>query len=369
MIRLTVPSIDEGDLRAVAEVLRTGFLVQGKQVAQFEEAVAQYAGTEFAVALANCTSALHLALLALEVGPGDQVAVPTYSWPATANAIVLCGARPVFIDIDRSTYTMDPERLETALAKERFKAILPVHAFGGMADLERIGGIAAKFGVPVVEDAACALGSTLRERRAGSWGTMGCFSFHPRKAITTGEGGMVVSNDGVLVRKVRALRNHGQDPDAPGPDFILPGYNLRMTEFQAALGSSQMTKLERVIEARRERAAGYDDLLRGSPFTPPAALAASRHVYQSYVIQLPRTAAARRTEIIAELRREGIETSIGTYHMPMTKWLREQGSHAPGDFPVTDDVAARSLALPLYEGLTAADQERVVGALGVMASH
>jgi dTDP-4-amino-4,6-dideoxygalactose transaminase len=360
LIRLTVPSIDEDDLRAVREVLQTGFLIQGKQVAQFEETVARYAGTTYAVAVVNCTAALHLSLLALDIGPGDCVAVPTYSWPATANVVALCGATPLFIDIDPSTFNLDPARLEAALGRQPVKAILPVHAFGGMADLERIRPIAARQGIPIVEDAACALGSSLAGRRAGSWGVMGCFSFHPRKAITTGEGGIVVTDDAALARRLRMLRNHGQDPDAPAPDFMLPGYNLRMTEFQAALGSSQMLKLERIIEARQMGANTYDRLLQGSAVKSPVGLPNSRHVYQSYVALLPASAAHRRREIIAALRQREIECSIGTIHIPLTTYFKTAGSYRTGDFPNTDDVAARALTLPLYEGIAGADQERVV---------
>ncbi len=363
MIRLTVPSIDEDDLRAVREVLQTGFLIQGKQVAQFEESVARYAGTEHAVAVVNCTAALHLALLALDVGPGDCVALPAYSWPATANVVVLCGATPLFIDIDPATFNLDPGRLEGALDRQPVKAILPVHAFGGMADMERIRLIASRHGIPVVEDAACALGSTLADRRAGSWGVLGCFSFHPRKAITTGEGGVVVTNDPALVRRLRMLRNHGQDPDALVPDFVVPGYNLRMTEFQAALGASQMLKLERIIAARRTGAGTYDRLLQGSCVKPPVGLPHSRHVYQSYVVLLPANAAPRRREIIAALRQREVECSIGTVHIPLTTYFKRERSHREGDFPNTDNVAARALTLPLYEGITGSDQERVVEAL------
>lgn len=363
MIRLTIPSIEEDDLAAVRRVLLSGYLVQGREVAAFEDAIARYVGMTHAVAVANCTAALHLALLALEVGPGDLVAVTTYSWPATANVIALCGAKPAFVDVDPSTFNMSPDALEQALRRAPVKAILPVHAFGGMADMLRIGDIAARYGVPVVEDAACALGASLAGRMAGTWTVMGCFSFHPRKAITTGEGGAITTNDPVLARKLRVLRNHGQDPDAPAPDFILPGYNLRLTEFQAALGVSQMGKLERVIAARRDRAAHYDALFKNSLITPPAALPSSRHVYQSYVALLPVEAAPRQREIIAGLKCQGVETSIGTYHMPLTGYFRAQGGYRAGDFPCTDDVASRAISLPLYESITGEQQEVVVAAL------
>ena len=363
MIRLTVPSIDQDDLRAVHEVLASGFLVQGPQVALFEKAVAEYVGVEYAVAVTNCTAALQLALLALGVGPGDRVAVTTYSWPATANVIALCGAEPLFVEIEPSTFNMDPEALAAALREHQVRAVLPVHAFGGMADMERINAVAAEHGVPVVEDAACALGAELQGRQAGAWAAMGCFSFHPRKAITTGEGGIITTDDAALARTLRVLRNHGQDPDAAAPDFVAPGFNVRLTEFQAALGSAQMRKVDRIVASRRAAAAVYDRLLDGTELAAPAVLPGSRHVYQSYVVLLPAEAAPRRAAIIAALREAGIETTIGTYHMPLTTYFRTRSGHAPGDFAVTDDVAARAISLPLYEGITEEQQRAVVTAL------
>jgi dTDP-4-amino-4,6-dideoxygalactose transaminase len=363
MIRLTVPSIDEDDLQAVREVLQSGYLVQGPRVAGFEREVADHVGVAHAVAVANGTAALHLALLALGVGPGDRVAVTTYSWPATANVIALVGAEPVFVDVEPGTFNMDPDRLAEALDRAAVRAVMPVHAFGGLADMPRIAAIARSHGVPVIEDAACALDTSVQGRRAGAWGDLGCFSFHPRKAITTGEGGMVTTNDAALAKAMRILRNHGQDPDAASPDFVAPGYNLRMTEFQAALGSAQMRKLHRLVESRRAQAAVYDRLLAGTALSGPATLPESRHVYQSYVALLPREAAPRRAEIIASLKEQGIETTIGTYHMPLTTYFRSRYGFAPGDFPVTDDVAARAVSLPLYEALTTEEQEHVASAL------
>jgi len=363
MIRLTVPSIEEDDLKAVREVLATGFLVQGQRVAAFEQTVAAYVGTRHAVAVANCTAALHLSLLALGVGPGDRVAVTAYSWPATANVIALCGAEPLFVDVDPTTFNLAPAALDRALATGPVKAILPVHAFGGAADLPAILAVAERRGVPVVEDAACALGTDLAGRRAGGWGRLGCFSFHPRKAVTTGEGGMVTTDDDALARRVRILRNHGLDPDNRVPDFVEPGYNLRLTEFQAALGSSQMAKLERIIAARQLAAARYDALLARTELTAPAALPGSRHVYQSYVALLPPEAAARRGEIIADLRAREVETTIGTYHIPLTTYYRSRFGFQPGDFPAADDVDRRSISLPLFESITLEQQRTVVESL------
>lgn len=363
MIRLTIPSIEEDDLQAVREVLESGFLVQGKQVAAFEEEVAAYVGTRYAVAVSNCTAALLLALQALEIGPGDKVAVTTYSWPATANVIVLCGAEPVFVDIDPATYNMDPEVLAETLRRTRVRAILPVHTFGGMADMERILQVAETHGAPVIEDAACALGADLHGKRAGAWGVMGCFSFHPRKAITTGEGGMITTNDARLSRRLRILRNHGLDPDAPAPEFVAPGYNMRLTEFQGALGRTQLTKLDRLIAGRIRAALLYDSLLNGSEFRAPKATGGSRHVYQSYVVSLKGAASAARDSIVQEMRERGVEVTIGTYHMPLTSYFRQRGYYRADQFKHTDEVAISAISLPLYEQIDAESQAKVVATL------
>ena len=361
MIRLAVPTIEEDDIQAVVEVLRSGFLVQGPNVKAFEKEYAAYVGTEHCVAVTNCTCALYLGLLALDIGAGDKVAVCTYSWPATANAIRMVGADPVFVEIESETFSMAPAALEAMLAAQpAIKAVMPVHTFGGAADIEAICAISAKAGVPVIEDAACALGTEQKGKRAGSVGVMGCFSLHPRKAITTGEGGMVTTNDANLARRIKMLRNHGQEPDAAKPDFVTFGHNLRLTDFQGAMGLSQMKKLERIIAARLAVARNYDRLLEGTGIRSPRSLAASRHVYQSYVVLLPPELRTKRDEVIQAMKRREVETTLGTYHMPLIKYYRSWGNFNIGDFPVTDDVAARALSLPIYEKLSEADQSRVV---------
>lgn len=362
LIRLARPDIDQEDIAAVAEVLRSGFLVQGRQVAAFESQVAGLAGASHGVAVANCTAALHLSLLVLGIGTGDAVAVGAYSWPASANAIALTGADPVFIDIDPSTWTMRPDALATALAADpRIKAVMPVHVFGGLADLPALVRLADARGLPVVEDAACALGASLDGRPAGGWGRIGCFSFHPRKSITTGEGGVLVTADRTLAQRARALRNHGLDPDAALPDFILAGYNLRLTEMQGALGVAQLKKFERLLAHRRIAADWYAEALTGLGVTLPKALAPGAHAFQAYVVLLPRN--APRDQVILKLRHAGVEATIGTHHQPLTSYFRARGGHRPGDFPVTDDVAARALALPLHSAVSRPDIDRIAAAL------
>jgi perosamine synthetase len=379
MIRLAMPSIEGDDLKAVRDALESGYLVQGRRVADFEETVAARAGAPFAVAVGNCTAALHLALLALGVKPGDIVMVTAYSWISTANVIELCGARPEFIDVDSVTFNMSPVRLKESLdrlmsspsASGKVKAVLPVHVFGQMADLPPILGAAGAFSIPVIEDAACSLGASLHGRPSGSWGVMGCFSFHPRKAVTTGEGGVVVTGDPKLAATLRALRNHGLDPEAASPDFIMPGFNCRMTEFQAALGLTQMAKMDRILAARRRLAGNYDRLFSGTSLVRPSVkMEPESHVYQSYVLLLPESAAGGRDALIRRLRESGVETAIGTWHMPMTRYFRAKYGHRKGDFPVADGVFERALALPLFEKMTLDQQsevaEKVLSAVRLM---
>lgn len=371
MIRLTVPSIAEDDLQAVSRVLRSGFLVQGEQVAAFERAVADLVGSKEAIAVSNCTAALHLSLLSLGVGAGDLVVVTAYSYVATANVIELCGARPVFVDIQPDTFNIDPAQLSETLASlmnsaetaPRVKAILPVHTFGQMADMPAILEIAGRYNLPVIEDAACALGASLDGQQAGLWGHLGCFSFHPRKAVTTGEGGVITTEDPELARKLRALRNHGQDSTSASPDFIMPGFNYRLTEFQAALGLTQLGKLERIIEARRRAASLYDRLLARTSLQAPVIAQGSKHVYQSYVALLPAEAASQRAELIRDLKAQGIETNIGTWHMPLVTYFQRAYGYRAGDFAVADEVFARALTLPLHETISSSEQEEVVSAI------
>ena len=368
MIRLAIPSIEEDDLAAVREAIASGFLVQGARVAAFENEMAGFIGVPHAIAVSNCTCALHLALLALDVQPGDICVVTAYSWISTANVIELCGARAEFVDVEPDTFNMDPVQLARVLEKlmaapdtaGRVKAVLPVHTFGQMANMEAINTICTAHSIPVVEDAACALGASQQGRQAGTWSAMGCFSFHPRKAITTGEGGLITTGDDTLARRLRALRNHGLDPAAPAPDFVMPGHNYRITEFQAALGSTQLAKFPRILAARRAGAENYDRLLDGTRLQPPGRKDGNDHVFQSYVTLLPREAAPRRPDIIRRAREAGVELQVGTIHMPLTTYYRHRYGHKAGDFPVTDDVAARALTLPLYEGITHEQQAEVV---------
>ena len=364
MIRLALPSIDDRDVAQVASVLRSGRLVQGEHVAAFERAVASRVGTAHAVAVSSGTAALHLTLLALDIGPGDEVAVPCYSWPATANVVVRVGANPVFIDIEPVTQNLDVRSLKRAASEHpRLKAVMPVHAFGGMADMAAVVNVAQERGVEIIEDAACALGAALGGRCAGAWGKAGCFSFHPRKVVTTGEGGMITTDDRGLDARLRELRNHGLRIAETAGEFVDAGLNYRLTDFQGALGHSQLTKLDAFLDRRRYLAERYAVLLQGLDLQLPAPVEERSSTFQTYVVLLPREMAASRTVLIGHLRRLGVEVAIGTHHIPLTRYFRERDGYRPGDFPVTDDVAARSLALPMHHALSDEEQHAVARAL------
>jgi len=362
MIRLTVPTLDEDDFAAVRAVLKSGYLVQGPRVIEFEQKIAAYVGVKEAVAVTSATAALFLSLDVLELKPAQKVAVTSYSWPSTSNVISLHKAEPVFVDIDPCTFNIDPKKLEEALEEEPdIVGILPVHAFGQTCNMSAICAIARKFGVWVLEDAACALGGMWDNRPAGSWGNLGCFSFHPRKAITTGEGGIITTDDESLAEKLRILRNHGMSRQDGSVEFLMPAHNFRMTEMQGALGCSQLDKLDTIIESRRKGAEKYNELFAETSLKVPKAEELAHHVYQTYVVILPPQ--IDRNLVIENLKKNSIESTIGTYHLALTKYQKEKSKYSPTDFPHANSSYHHSLSLPLYHGITKDEQETVARCL------
>ncbi len=272
-VPITRPWFDDQEASAVAAVLESGWVSQGPRVEEFEATFAAYVGARYAVATSSCTTALHLALIAGGVRPGDEVLVPTFTFVATANAVEYCGARPVFVDVDLETFNIDPALIEAKITA-RTRAIIPVHLFGLPADMDPILEIAERHALVVIEDAACGVGSRYHDRHVGTVGLAGCFSFHPRKIITTGEGGMLVTDDAALAARVRSLRSHGAEVSdlerhagngTRLPAFSEVGFNYRMTDVQAAIGLAQMAKLEGVLDSRSELARRYDAALQGVP--------------------------------------------------------------------------------------------------------
>ena len=364
-IPITKPVLGDSELSAIAAVLDSGYLVQGSRVAEFERLVADHVGTQHAVAVSSCTSALRVALLALGIGPGDRVVVAPYSWVATANVVELCGATPVFVDIDPSTFNMNPALLRARLEALRssgeigtVRAIMPVDTFGNPAGIGDIVEVAANFSIPLVEDAACALGAQENGHPAGSLGAIGCFSFHPRKIITTGEGGMLVTNDHHIAEFARTYRNHGQQVVDGSVEFVMPGDNLRLTDLQGAIGVAQMARLAGLVEARTHLAARYDTLLSPLGFEPQRRDRGA--AVQSYVALCPPAVLA--TEVIGALRARGIEATVGTNAIPFTRYYSARYGITEADLPNTFEVAGRAVTFPLYPQMTHADQDTVVQA-------
>jgi dTDP-4-amino-4,6-dideoxygalactose transaminase len=316
----------------------------GPKVAEFEAEIARACVVADAVAVSSGTAALHLAVLALGLGRGDEVLVPAYTFPATANVVALAGAKPVLVDVDPETMNIDPDAAEAAVTRKT-KAILAVHLFGRPARVEQLPDL------PLLEDAAGALGARRGDRTCGGIGVLGCLSFHPRKIVTTGEGGAVTTSDEAIAASVRQLRNHGwASPD----DMPVPGLNYRLPDVLCAIGIPQMRKLEELLAARARIAAGYAERLQDLPVVLPAADEADRHGWQAYVLQV-----ADRDRILRELRAQGIEAQIGTYALPLLGAYRDQGF-----FPGATHAYEHALALPFHTRLTDSELDRVAEALG-----
>jgi dTDP-4-amino-4,6-dideoxygalactose transaminase len=316
----------------------------GPKVAELEAELARACAVEHAIAVSSGTAALHLAVLALGIGSGDEVIVPAYTFPATANVVALAGATPVLVDVDPETFNLDPARVKVT---PRTKAIMPVHLFGRPAPLEELPD------ATILEDAAGALGAERRGRPVGGLGRAGCLSFHPRKIVTTGEGGAVTTNDDELAERVRSYRHHGWTPSDEYADMVGGAFNYRLADILCAIGIPQMRRLDELLAARERIAAGYAERLADLPVHLPAADAGDRHGWQAYVIRLD-----GRDRVMAGLRAEGIQCQIGTYALHRLSAYRDQGS-----FPGADECFERALALPLHTQLTDAELDRVADAL------
>jgi perosamine synthetase len=348
-IRLARPDTGAAEAAAVAAVLETGMLTQGPIVAEFERELAAACETTHALAVSSGTAALHVAVLALGLEPGDEVVVPAYTFPATANVVALSGLRPVLVDVDPVTMNIDPEKVQVG---PRTKAILAVHLFGRPCRMEELPDL------PVIEDAAGALGARRAGRACGSLGLAACLSFHPRKIVTTGEGGAVTTNDEPLAAELALLRNHGwrslADADMPRPSL-----NYRLSDILAAVGLPQLRRLEELLDARTRIAAAYAERLSGLPVTLPSTDEGDVHGWQAYVIQVE-----RRDEVLHALRAQGIEAQIGTFALPLLHPYRDQGF-----FPGAEHAFEHALALPFHTRLAEPELDRVAEALDNLVSH
>jgi perosamine synthetase len=330
------------------KVLSEGFLTQGKYVEQFEKRVAEYLDVKHAVAVSSGTAALHLSLVALDIKHDDEVILPAYTFPATANVVELVGARPVFVDVDLNTFNIDVNKIEAAISSKT-KAIIPVHLFGNPAEMDFITRIAKKRKINIIEDSAGALGSQYKGRKCGTMGRLGCFSFHPRKVVTTGEGGMVVTNDVKLAENIRVLRNHGMQKKKGRADFILPGFNYRMNEIEAILGLVQIQELNSIIAERQALAGVYIDYFKDvQEVAFQEILQDSTSVWQAFVIRLKN---GRASQVLKTLKKKNIEANIGTYALHVLKFYSYKYGFKYTDFPCASSLYSSTIALPFYNGM------------------
>ncbi len=365
------PWFGGGESEAVAEVIASGWLTQGPRVQEFERAFAARVGAPEAVATTNCTTALQLSLYVSGVGPGDEVIVPSLSFIATANSVWQCGATPVFADVDPATCNLDPASVERAITP-RTKAVMPVHQVGLPADMDAFEELAARHGLAIVEDAACAIGAEHRGRPIGSLGHLACFSLHPRKVITCGEGGMIAVSDPIVAERLRRLRQHAMDKsalDRHAADKVVVehyperGWNTRMTDLQAAVGLKQLEVLETILAERRRLAERYNDLLGGMPtLETPRDPEYARRTWQSYPVRVLPEAALDAGELMDELLREGVMTRRGI----MAIHLEKSYEGSAGPLPHTEAAADEYVLLPLFPGLGDEQQDFVVDRLGVL---
>ncbi len=372
-------SLTESEIQSVLGPLRNGWLVQGPKVREFEEKWSAFTGAKHSIAVTSCTTALHLSLAALGLQPGDEVIVPAFTWIATANVVEHLGGTVVFCDIDLHTFNLDVEQLAMKITAKT-KAVIPVHLFGLAAEMNPINQLAKQHGLWVVEDAACGFGSRYHGQHVGTLGDTGCFSFHPRKAITTGEGGMITTNDASLAEKLRRLRDHGAAMSdlqrhlgarpyllADHPDA---GYNQRMTDLQAALGAAQMDRAVEIIAERQRLARIYDDAFANLAWLKtPAHVDCLEHGYQSYpCLFRPEPVTTQsvtginqaRNEWMDRLQQAGISTRPATHAVHMLSFYRNKYRLQPQDYPVAYAANDCSISLPLFHGMTEAEQNFVI---------
>ena len=392
---VTKPFFSDEEIELISCSLESGWVAQGPKVAEFEKQVASHEGIAEGVATTSCTTALHLAMVAQGLGEGMDAIAPAFTFVATENAIVMTGATPIMCDIHRDTFNMDVDKLryivETRYVKEGCKLInketgnilwgfIPVHEFGLCCDILEVNKLAKEYNLQVIEDAACALGATIEGAHQGTFGNTSCVSFHPRKSITTGEGGMVLTDDTTLAKRMRELRTHGSTVSADARDkgkgFLLPefneaGYNYRMTDVQGAMGLAQIKKLDLIIAEKRKGAATYNELIsRMLPeFIAPIEPKGYFHTYQSYVCMLDierlgigsiAEGGKHRNILLQKLEDIGIATRQGTHAVHMLGYYRNRFGYVPEDYENAYACDHLSITLPLYVGITAEDQEYII---------
>ncbi len=361
-VGMSAPDIGEREIELAVEVLRSGILSIGPMVERFEALVARQIGVKHAVAVSSGTAGLHTCLVAAGVGPGDEVVTPSFSFAASANAVMFERARPVFVDIDANTLNLDPELVEGAMSP-RTKAILPVHVFGQPADMRPIRDIADRHGVAVIEDACEAIGATYEGRNAGSLGTAAVFAFYPNKQITTGEGGMIVTDDDDLATSYRSLRNQGRDVFDGWLQHSRLGYNYRLSELHAAIGVAQMERFDELMAKRDRVAAEYSARLIDVPGvqTPCVAASTTRMSWFVYVVRLDTS--INRNSVVERLAEQDIPSRPYFPPIHLQPHYRQALGSAAGDLPVTERESSRTLALPFHANLDDEEIDLVCSAL------
>lgn len=349
-LRITQPNLGEEELKEVRKVFNSGYLTGGPKVEEFESVFAKFIGTKYAFSTTSATTALHLSLVTLGIGRGDEVLIPDFTFPATANVVMQVGAKPILVDIDLDTFNISFEDLEKKISNKT-RAIIPVHLFGMSADMDPIIKLAKKKGLKVLEDAACASGTTYKNRMCGSLGDLGCFSFHPRKIITTGEGGMITTNNFKLADKIRLYRNHGGIRKKGRYTFVENGFNYRVSDIAAAIGLVQMQKIKKLIAKREKIAKLYKKHLNQIPGVKiPQVPSWGNHIYQSYVVLLDKK--INRDKIIEQLKKAGVESTIGTYSIHTQPFFYKKYGNQTRSLPNSYIAFKQSLALPFHAQLT-----------------
>jgi len=367
MYRLAKPNISETGIEKIAGVLRSGNLVQGHHVRNLEKALENYLAVPHAVVCSSGTAALHLSLLAMDFKTGDEIISPAFTFPATANVVERSGGSTVLADVSPDDLCLDPEALKTAITKKT-KAVIVVHEFGQSAQIKEIAAIAEKHGLKIIEDAACAIGAEYQGQKVGTFGTAGCFSFHPRKVITTGEGGAIVTHDDRFAERLRIFRNHGMAIKNGGLDFVEAGLNYRMTEFQAILGLDQLTELSNHVEYRRHQARLYNKILaKTATIKTPRFFDSRCSIFQTYHIIVADH--VNRNRLMESLRSADIEVNLGAHALNCLSYYCKKYGYNPEDFPQATRAYRQGIALPIGAHLNDHDIKYIADTLIKLLEH